>query len=189
MNQVQYFPKYYKLDLETYSKVAKSDLLENGPFGMLCGRTALYILGPIYRNKYHSLSDFMCCLYCMNLIGQALHSYIPEYYWRWASTSEPYLDCRSCTSHHGYFTGPPRAILQTAKNPVHVSGAEPVVIPSEQITRYLRYFFTKYILETISLGLVDASKVTTMLERLRHDTDCSEITQFINASNVSGFDT
>ncbi len=178
-----YFPKYYREDAAVFAKSSKTEISLNGSFGMLCGRTAHYILGSTYRNKYHSLSDFMCCLYCMNLIGQALHSNMPEYYWRWASTSEPYLDCRSCTSYHGYFKGPPIAILQTAKNPVHVSGAEPVKIPFEKITKYFQYFFNEYIFEKIPSELIDNAKVAILLEKLTHDGDCSEVSQFIGAQH------
>ena len=47
--------------------------------------------------------------------------------------------------------------------------------------KYLKYFFNDYIFEKIPSGLIDKAKVAVLLEKLTHDGDCLEISQFVDA--------
>ena len=178
MKTDEYFPQIYRQDLRQFCINLQGVVPKAGPFFMLCGRTISALLAPECREKFASPSDFLCCLYCLNLVGQGLHSRHEKNYWEWAGNAEPYLDCRACTSYHGYFLGPPNAILQTARNPMHVSGAQSVDIPAELISKYLQFFLPNYLPALMSPSFRYFENPQAFLDELKEDYHFKELAEF-----------
>ena len=167
MSPQKYFPSIYRDDLRIFAGWKNLTIPDYGPFDQLCGWTVGALFEPTQRIKYASPSDFICCLYVLNLINQSLYSMHSDYYYEWCAKSEPFINSRGCKSGHGGFTSAPNSILRFAKDPSYVPRATPVAISNEQIMIYLDYFCAEYLKQTIPPSFlleVDLIKLTELLK-------------------------
>ena len=167
MSPQEYFPSIYRDDLRIFADWKNLTIPDYGPFDQLCGWTVGALFEPTQRIKYASPSDFICCLYALNLLNQSLYSMHGDYYYEWCAKSEPFIDSRGCKSGHGGFTSAPNSILRFARDPSYVPRATQVDISNEQIMIYLDYFCAEYLKQTIPPSFlleVDLIKLTELLK-------------------------
>ena len=179
MSPQEYFPSIYRNDLRVFSEWKSLTIPDYGPFDQLCGWTVGALFEPTQRIKYASPSDFICCLYALNLLNQSLYSMHSDYYYEWCAKSEPFIDSRGCKSGHGGFTSAPNSILRFARDPSYVPRATPVEISNDQIQSYIRYFFNEYLNQKILSESFRKEDFVKFIEMLESDPDCDKLKRYI----------
>lgn len=170
---LNYIAQDYRHDLSVFYQ--GDEVPKHGPFWMLCGRSMGNLFEPQNRIQFNSPSDFLCCLYELNLIDQGIFNYYPALHIDWRMSCLPFIDSRGCNYGHGGFTSNPNSILRFAQDPSYIPRAQPVAISSDQLKSYTGFFFFDYL-----PGILDSHKLDPeeLLAQLKDDPSCPEIRDF-----------
>ena len=168
-----YFPAQYLHDLGVFYQ--GNDVPQHGPFWKLCGMTAGNLFEPERVKLFTSPSDFLCCLYFLNLLNQSIFTYFRKHHPYWAASCAPFVDTLGCSYGHGGWTHSPNSILRFAKDPSYIPRAQPIGITEEHLTNYARFFFSEYLESIFSDQCQEALNSSDLLKHLRDDPDCIEV--------------
>ena len=174
MTPAEYFPEAYRADLRVFAQRA---IPEHGPFWMLCGMTLGGLFDPHRRGLYQDAAGFVCSVYALNLLDQALHCYFPGVHARWLAASEPFPDVRECSYGHGGVGFIPGSVLRFARDPGYIPRAEPIAITDERLADFTQLVFERY-LSPESEPALRRSIQSQLVDRLLQDPDCPEFAEF-----------
>ncbi len=177
---LNYISQHYLNDLRVFHG---EDIPQHGSFGMLCGMTMGKLFEPQCRVKFTSPSDFLCCLYELNLIYRGISRYYGNLRTDWIISNPPFIDCGGCSSGHGgWLRGQPNSILRFARDPSYVSGAQPVEITNEQLKGYTQYFLGDHLTKIFAREILDPDE---LLARLIEDPSSSEVRNFASVPSAT----
>jgi hypothetical protein len=164
-----YFPDQYLNDLRAFNQ--GMEVPEHGPFWKLCGMTAGNLFEPEKVKHFGSPSDFLCCLYFLNLLNQGIYTYYRERHSDWLNICAPFVDILGCSYGHGGWTHSPDSILRFARNPSYIPRAQPVEITSEQLRSYTQFFFFEYLESIFATQHQQLFNSGELLKQLQVDAD------------------
>lgn len=172
-----YFPHKYLQDLAIFSQGI--NIPENGPFWMLCGMTAGNFFEPEKVKQYAAPSDFLICLYFLNLLNQGIYTHFREHHINWLSTSAPFVDTLGCSYGHGGWSHSPDSILRFARNPNYIPRAQPIEITATQLKNYTEFFLFEYVDSLFADYPRQAINPDELLKHLQEDPDSYAVLQGI----------
>jgi hypothetical protein len=175
MNAAEYFPHHYRADLRFFSQ---SEVPRNGSFSVLCGWTLVHVFLPENTEKYADPASFLCVLYELNLLNQAIYTYFPADHGRWLRSCEPFPDTRNCGWGHGGMSHDPGSILRFSENPFGIADARPLSISNEKLNEYTNYFFGEVLRSECERMTFWTLRPETLIERLMSDNDCPEFSKY-----------
>ena len=173
MVPIEYFPKHYLDDLKKFDE--NPEIPSHGPFSLLCGMTMGNLFSPSRRGTYSSPTDFLCCLYSLNLVNQGIYTYNRNLHGYWSQYSVPFLDCRGCSHGHGGWTNTPNSILRFSEDPSFVTNAQPIEIPDYHLASYINYFVREYLPSIFERNNVFKIDIEDLFGKLKTDPNCSEL--------------
>lgn len=178
MTPEEYFPELYRHDVEIFWR--GSEHPSRGPWGLLCGRTLSWLLGPGEREKYIDPEYFLYALWLLNLSYQKILSYTSgDRHWKWLSFGESFPDLCGCHFAHGNVTTPD-SLLRFARDPSYIPRAKPLELHEARARAFVHFFFHQY-LSRFKLPNPDGGQgfsSAEMLERLRNDPGCPELARY-----------
>ncbi|MCG7930896.1 MAG: hypothetical protein N0E44_12670 [Candidatus Thiodiazotropha lotti] len=178
MEPTKYFPKYYEKDIEIFYQY--NDAADELPT-VGCNKGLWSVFRSGLFSKVSHPTDFVCCLYCLNLLHQGIYNYLPGLYDKWCKVSAPFLNVQpscgaSCSIHL-----PIQLLHQLNLNYKNIDDSYRSC-SSQQLSKYTQYFLYEY-LKIITNSI---TKSVNLAVKLSEDSDCDEVRRYLELDPKHG---